>query len=33
MTLGPVSGRLLADLMTGKAPFIDARPYRLTRFD
>ena len=32
LTLGPVSGRLLADLMTGKSPFIDARPYSLARF-
>lgn len=31
-TLGPVSGRLLAQMMTGEAPFTDPRPYRLDRF-
>ena len=31
-TLGPVSGRLLADMMTGEAPFTDPAPYRLERF-
>ncbi|SMG54346.1 NAD(P)/FAD-dependent oxidoreductase [Paraburkholderia susongensis] len=32
LTLGPVSGRLLADMMTGAEPFIDARPFRPERF-
>ena len=31
-TLGAVSGRLLADLLEGKAPFIDAAPYSAGRF-
>lgn len=31
-TLGPVTGRLLADMMTGEAPFTDPAPYRLERF-
>lgn len=31
-TLGPVSGRLLADLVTGSAPFTDPAPYRPERF-
>lgn len=32
LTLGPVTGRLLAELMTGAAPFTDPRPYRPARF-
>lgn len=32
LTLGPVSGRLLAEMMTGETPFIDPRPYRADRF-
>jgi D-amino-acid dehydrogenase len=32
LTLGPISGRLLADLMTGAAPFTDPAPYAATRF-
>jgi len=32
LTLGPVSGRLLAQLMTGEAPFTDPKPYRAERF-
>ncbi len=32
-TLGPVSGRLLAEMMTGEAPFTDPAPYRAERFD
>jgi D-amino-acid dehydrogenase len=32
LTLGPVTGRLLAELMTGAEPFTDARPYRAERF-
>jgi len=31
-TLGPVSGRLLAELMVGEQPFTDPRPYRVDRF-
>jgi len=33
LTLGPVTGRLLAEMMTGATPFIDMRPYRPERFD
>lgn len=32
LTLGPVTGRLLADMMTGEAPFCDPAPYRADRF-
>ena len=32
LTLGPVSGKLLAQMMTGQAPFTDPSPYRATRF-
>lgn len=31
-TLGPVAGRLLADLIDGTPPFIDPNPYAPTRF-
>lgn len=31
-TLGPVTGRLVAEMMTGEAPFTDPRPYRADRF-
>jgi len=31
-TLGPVTGRLLAEMMTGEKPVADAMPYRATRF-
>jgi D-amino-acid dehydrogenase len=31
-TLGPVSGRLIAEMMTGEAPFTDPAPYRVERF-
>jgi D-amino-acid dehydrogenase len=31
-TLGPVTGRLLAEMMTGQAPFTDPAPYRADRF-
>ncbi len=31
-TLGPVCGRLLAELMTGETPFTDPRPYGAERF-
>jgi D-amino-acid dehydrogenase len=32
LTLGPVSGRLIADMMSGEAPFIDPAPFRAERF-
>jgi D-amino-acid dehydrogenase len=32
LTLGPVTGRLLADMMTGATPFCDPAPYRAKRF-
>jgi D-amino-acid dehydrogenase len=31
-TLGPSTGRLLAEMMTGEAPFLDPTPYRAERF-
>jgi D-amino-acid dehydrogenase len=31
-TLGPVTGRLLAEMITGEAPFTDPAPYRADRF-
>ena len=31
-TLGPVTGRLIADLMTGTQPFVDPTPFRVERF-
>lgn len=31
-TLGPITGRLLAELMSGETPFVDAFPYRPERF-
>ena len=31
-TLGPISGRLLAEMMTGEAPSLDMAPYRAERF-
>jgi D-amino-acid dehydrogenase len=31
-TLGPVSGRLLSEMMTGEATFTDPSPYRIDRF-
>jgi D-amino-acid dehydrogenase len=31
-TLGPVCGRLIAELMTGEKPFTDPAPYRVDRF-
>lgn len=31
-TLGPVSGRLLAEMLTGETPFTDPWPYRIERF-
>ena len=32
LTLGPVSGRLLAEMIVGEAPFTDPKPYRADRF-
>ena len=32
LTLGPVTGRLLAEMMTGRAPFADPRPFAADRF-
>jgi len=32
LTLGPVTGRLLAEMMTGAQPFCDPAPYRAERF-
>jgi D-amino-acid dehydrogenase len=32
LTLGPVTGRLIADMITGATPFADPAPYRAERF-
>jgi D-amino-acid dehydrogenase len=32
LTLGPVTGRLVAEMMTGEAPVVDPAPYRAERF-
>jgi D-amino-acid dehydrogenase len=32
LTLGPVTGRLIAEMITGEAPFVDPVPYRADRF-
>ena len=32
LTLGPVSGRLLAEMITGTAPFCDPAPFSAERF-
>jgi D-amino-acid dehydrogenase len=32
LTLGPVTGRLLAEMITGEAPVVDPKPYRADRF-
>jgi D-amino-acid dehydrogenase len=32
LTLGPVTGRLLAEMMTGQAPFADPTPFAVERF-
>jgi D-amino-acid dehydrogenase len=32
LTLGPVTGRLLAEMMTGATPFTDPNPYAVERF-
>ena len=31
-TLGPATGRLVAEMMTGETPFTDPAPYRANRF-
>jgi D-amino-acid dehydrogenase len=31
-TMGPVTGRLLAEMLTGETPFTDPQPYRADRF-
>lgn len=33
LTLGPVTGRLLAQMITGETPFTDPAPYRADRFN
>jgi D-amino-acid dehydrogenase len=33
LTLGPATGRLLAEMMTGATPFCDPAPYRAERFE
>jgi D-amino-acid dehydrogenase len=32
LTLGPVTGRLIAEMMTGKTPFVDPAPFHVRRF-
>jgi D-amino-acid dehydrogenase len=32
LTLGPATGRLIAELLTGVTPFCDPAPYRAERF-
>ena len=32
LTLGPVTGRLIAEMVTGDRPFVDPAPYRAERF-
>jgi D-amino-acid dehydrogenase len=32
LTLGPVTGRLIADMITGETPVVDPAPYRAERF-
>jgi D-amino-acid dehydrogenase len=32
LTLGPATGRLLAEMMTGATPFADPGPYAVERF-
>jgi len=32
LTLGPVTGRLIAELVAGQKPFVDPTPYRVERF-
>jgi D-amino-acid dehydrogenase len=32
MTLGPATGRLVAEMMAGETPFVDPAPYAAERF-
>ena len=32
LTLGPITGRLVADLVAGRSPMLDMTPYRAARF-
>jgi D-amino-acid dehydrogenase len=32
LTLGPPTGRLIAEMMTGATPFCDPQPYAAERF-
>ena len=32
LTLGPATGRLLAEMMMGETPFVDPAPYSIKRF-
>jgi D-amino-acid dehydrogenase len=32
LTLGPATGRMIAEMITGAAPFCDPAPYRAERF-
>ncbi|WP_347557227.1 FAD-binding oxidoreductase [Robbsia sp. KACC 23696] len=32
LTLGPVTGRLIAEMMTGQTPFVDPAPFHVRRF-
>jgi D-amino-acid dehydrogenase len=32
LTLGPITGRLIAEVMTGETPFVDPAPFRAERF-
>ncbi|CAH1667606.1 MAG: FAD-binding oxidoreductase [Chelatococcus sp.] len=32
LTLGPVTGRLIAEMVTGETPFVDPTPFRVDRF-
>jgi D-amino-acid dehydrogenase len=32
LTLGPITGRLLAEMMSGEAPFVDPAPFKAERF-
>jgi D-amino-acid dehydrogenase len=32
LTLGPATGRMIAEMMTGEPPFVDPAPFRAERF-
>jgi D-amino-acid dehydrogenase len=32
LTLGPVTGRLIGEMIAGEPPFVDPNPYRADRF-